>query len=548
MTEIAKAYVQIVPSMQGFGDQVKSTITGATEKAGDSSGKSFGDKFKSAAGVGIKAVGAGITAAAAAGVALAKQSIDAYKDYEQLSGGAEKIFSNMDTSKILGDAQNAWRDMNLSANEYLSMMNSVGATFKQTMGDQKGYETAKTGMQAIADYASGTGRSVSELNDKYAMITRSTSSYQSIADQFSGILPATSADFLKQAQAAGFLSGKYTELTKVPVAEYQEAVTKMLEKGVADMGLAGNTANETANTISGSLAGMKASWSNLLVGIADDNSNMQQLVSDFVENVVNTIQLLIPRIEVILSNIGPMVQQIGSTLIPVIVNAIVSNLPQLVQAGVQLIVTLAGALIQALPQLIAAVPEIFRALVSGFQANWPQIQQAGRDIVDQLGNTLRSLGSQALQWGKDMMSNFINGIKSMIGGIGEAAKSAAATAASFLHFSEPDVGPLSNFHTFAPDMMRMFADGITRNIGTVRNALGGLTGMMADEMGMETGLNAIRAGSYTAARAVPAATGSAGVQVNAKVKFEGALAPLAMVLQPLIEVEAQRVGESYAPA
>lgn len=548
MTEIAKAYVQIVPSMQGFGDQVKSAITGATEKAGDSSGKSFGDKFKSAAGVGIKAVGAGITAAAAAGVALAKQSIEAYKDYEQLSGGAEKIFSNMDTSKILNDAQNAWRDMNLSANEYLSMMNSVGATFKQTMGDQKGYETAKTGMQAIADYASGTGRSVSELNDKYAMITRSTSSYQSIADQFSGILPATSADFLKQAQAAGFLSGKYTELTKVPVAEYQEAVTKMLEKGVADMGLAGNTANETANTISGSLAGMKASWSNLVVGLADDNSNMQQLVSDFVENVVNTIQLLVPRIEVILSNIGPMVQQIGSTLIPVIVNAIVSNLPQLVQAGVQLIVTLAGALIQALPQLIAAVPEIFRALVSGFQQNWPQIQQAGRDIVDQLGNTLRSLGSQALQWGKDMMSNFINGIKSMIGGIGEAAKSAAATAASFLHFSEPDVGPLSNFHTFAPDMMKMFADGITRNIGTVRSALGGLTGMMADEMGMETGLNAIRAGAYTAARAVPSASGSAGVQVNAKVKFEGALAPLAMVLQPLIEVEAQRVGESYAPA
>ena len=94
----------------------------------------------------------------------------------------------------------------------------------------------------------------------------------------------------------------------------------------------------------------------------------------------------------------------------------------------------------------------------------------------------------------------------------------------------------------------MFADGITRNIGTVRSALGGLTGMMADEMGMETGLNAIRAGAYTAARAVPSASGSAGVQVNAKVKFEGALAPLAMVLQPLIEVEAQRVGESYAPA
>ncbi len=548
MTEIGKAYIQIVPSMQGFGDQVKSTISSQSGNAGDSGGKTFGEKFKSAAGAGIKAVGAGITAAAAAGVALAKQSIDAYKDYEQLSGGAEKIFSNMDTSKILSDAQNAWRDMNLSANEYLSMMNSVGATFKQTMGDQKGYETAKTGMQAIADYASGTGRSVSELNDKYAMITRSTSSYQSIADQFSGILPATSADFLKQAQAAGFLSGKYTELTKVPVAEYQEAVTKMLEKGVADMGLAGNTANETANTISGSLAGMKASWSNLVVGLADDNSNMQQLVNDFVENVVNTIQLLGPRIEVILNNIGPMVQQIGSTLIPVIVNAIVSNLPQLVQAGVQLIVTLAGALVQALPQLIAAIPEIFRALVNGFQANWPQIQQAGRDIINQLGNTLRSLGSQALNWGKDLIQNFINGIKSKLSAVGEAVSSVAQKAASYLHFSEPDEGPLSNFHTFAPDMMRIFADGITRNIGTVKSALNGLTGMMADEMGGENGVNALRAGTYTASRSAAAASGTGETQTIVKVKFEGSMAPLAMILQPLIEVETVRVGESYAPA
>ena len=102
------------------------------------------------------------------------------------------------------------------------------------MGDAAGYEAAKTGLKAISDYASGTGKNVDELSQKFTLITRSTSSYQSIADQFSGILPATSAGFLEQAQAAGVLSGKYKQLTEVPIDEYQAAVSKMLEKGVAD--------------------------------------------------------------------------------------------------------------------------------------------------------------------------------------------------------------------------------------------------------------------------------------------------------------------------
>ena len=95
---------------------------------------------------------------------------------------------------------------------------------------QKGYDAARKGLMSISDYASGTGKSFEELSQKLAMITRSTASYQSIADQFSGILPATSADFLAQAQAAGFLSKQYKKLTDVPISEYQKAVTEMLAR------------------------------------------------------------------------------------------------------------------------------------------------------------------------------------------------------------------------------------------------------------------------------------------------------------------------------
>ena len=164
---------------------------------------------------------------------MTKSAVDGFAEYEQLAGGAQKIFDQMDYSKIAQDANNAYKELGLSANQYLSVINDVGATFAATMGDEAGYEAARTGLKAISDYASGTGKNVNELSQKFTLITRSTSSYQSIADQFSGILPATSAGFLEQAQAAGFLSDSYTQLTEVPIAEYQDAVSKMLEQGVS---------------------------------------------------------------------------------------------------------------------------------------------------------------------------------------------------------------------------------------------------------------------------------------------------------------------------
>lgn len=237
---------------------------------GDDKGlKSTMDKLGSIGKSALKGMVAGTTAVATGFTALVTASVKARGEMEQLVGGTKKIFDQMDYAQIEKDASEAYKTMNLSARDYLDMMNKVGATFAQTMGDQKGYETAKKGMQAISDYASGTGADISLLNDKFKMITRSTSSYQSIADQFAGILPQTTKDFLEQAQASGFLAKEYKKLTDVPVAEYQQAVSSMLEKGVADMGLLGNTYAESTQTMTGSIAMLKTSWDNFLSGSGD---------------------------------------------------------------------------------------------------------------------------------------------------------------------------------------------------------------------------------------------------------------------------------------
>ncbi|MBR3430163.1 MAG: hypothetical protein IKG87_08715, partial [Clostridia bacterium] len=387
MTEIGKAYIQIVPSMQGFGDTVKTAITGETGRAGDSGGKQFGESFRSsamtgmekvksvvsntlaaAAKVGVAAIGAASTAV----VGLTKTAVKQYGEYEQLVGGAQKIFDQMDYSKIAADAQDAYRTMNLSASEYLSMMNSVGATFSQTMGDEKGYETAKRGMQAIADYASGTGKDVANLNDKFALITRSASSYQSIADQFSGILPALSKDFLSQAQAAGYLSKNYTDLTKVPVAEYQEAVSKMLQKGVEDLGLTNNTVKESEQTLTGSIAAMKASWQNLITGLADPNADLGSLIGTFVDRGVIALRNLTPAIKQTMQGISRLVKEAAPIIAAELPGLITDLLPSLLSAAASMV----SAVIENLPGILKAIgdaiPGIMEQIFASIESILPE--------------------------------------------------------------------------------------------------------------------------------------------------------------------------------
>lgn len=365
--------------------------------------KTFSEKLKSGfKGLTKMAAKAAVGAAAAGGVAfvkLIKDSTQAYAEYEQLVGGVQKIFDEANITKIMEDANNAYKNLNMSASEYLATINQTGASFAQTMGDQKGYDVAKKGMQAIADYASGTGRNLEELNEKYSLITRSTSSYQSIADQFSGILPATSAAFLEQAQAAGYLSDSYTSLTEVPINEYQEAVTNMLEKGVKDMGLWGNTAAESTKTVTGSLAMMKAAWKNLVTGLSDPDADIGQLINNFVVSAEAAAKNLIPVIKNALTGVAQLITGLAPIIIaelPEIINVLTNEIPPLImaigqaildnadalgQAAVGLFLALNDGLYQVLPVLIEAVPVLIHALIDGFIQNSDLMAKCGEDLI-----------------------------------------------------------------------------------------------------------------------------------------------------------------------
>ena len=84
-------------------------------------------------------------------------------------------------------------------------------------------------------------------------------------------------------------------------------------------------------------------------------------------------------------------------------------------------------------------------------------------IPKKLFNILGNLGKTAVNWGKDLLAGFINGIKSKIGDLKNTIAGVGDKVKSFLHFTEPDEGPLKNFNSWAPDMMRNYSRGILDN-------------------------------------------------------------------------------------
>ena len=204
---------------------------------------------------------------------------------------------------------------------------------------------------------------------------------------------------------------------------------------------------------------------------------------------------------------------------------------------------------QSWSSMVQSLSSKIQELAAQFRQGFENAKTAVSTAMENIRSTITSFASSAISWGRDLMSNFINGIREKFAALRDAVASAASTVKSYLGFSEPDKGPLSNFHTFAPDMMDLFARGILQNLGVVESAMQQLTGIAAEEMadGSLMALNAGNAGAYGVSTAQRAGE-QAQTQTNVNISFEGALAPLAMLLQPVIEAETVRLGESYAPA
>lgn len=159
--------------------------------------------------------------------------------------------------------------------------------------------------------------------------------------------------------------------------------------------------------------------------------------------------------------------------------------------------TVSGA-VSAVWEVISTVFSTIWEFISGVATNiWTSITTAFTNILSGITGTIgnikdsivtgftaaidwiKALPAQAVQWGRDIINSIVDGIKSAVSKVGEAVSGVASKIKGFLGFSEPDEGPLSDFHTYMPDMIDLMTKGISAGKAKVRDALGALTGDMS---------------------------------------------------------------------
>lgn len=117
----------------------------------------------------------------------------------------------------------------------------------------------------------------------------------------------------------------------------------------------------------------------------------------------------------------------------------------------------------------------------GLQAVGSGLKSAVSTVGGWISSGLSSIGSKAVKWGKDIVGGLASGITSVKSNLNVQVKSIAETIKDNIGFSEPKEGPLSDFHTYMPDMIQLMVKGIKENKKYAINAVADLAAGMAEE-------------------------------------------------------------------
>lgn len=154
--------------------------------------------------------------------------------------------------------------------------------------------------------------------------------------------------------------------------------------------------------------------------------------------------------------------------------------------------------------------EIKTSIKETFDNMKTTVSDAFTNMKTTISDKVTDIKNNMLQWGKDMIQNFIDGIKAKIADVKQTMSDIAAAVKEYIHFSQPDVGPLSDFNTYAPDMMKLFAEGILQNASLVTDAVEKSFNLKPVIMGGTS--NQVLAGNNTVATSQP---------INVSIALEG---------------------------
>lgn len=418
-TELAKAYVQIIPSAKGIQGRIRKEL----EPEADSAGSSFGGKMVGM----IKKV----IATAAIGKALSA-SISEGAALEQSLGGIETLFKDS-ADKVKANAAKAYQTAGMSANDYMELTTSFSASLLSSLaGDtSKAADVADMAMVDMSDNANKMGTNMEDIKNAYQGFAKQN---YTMLDNLKLGYGGTKSEMERLLADAQKISG--VEYNIDNLSDVYSAIHVI--QGQLD--ITGTTAKEAATTISGSFNQMKAAAKNVMGEIAlgmDVGPALNELantiitfaVGNLLPAVWNVISALPSAIVTFVTALGPQLFAAVSGLIPQIASGITTGIPTLYQSAMQLMDQFNIGIQEQLPILLQNGVDFITNIVNGILQNLPQVITMAGNIITYFANTIISMFPTVLSAGASLLLKLVNGI---INNLPQIAQAAATTIVRFV--------------------------------------------------------------------------------------------------------------------
>ena len=208
-------------------------------------------------------------------------------------------------------------------------------------------------------------------------------------------------------------------------------------------------------------------WNGIKTVVTTVVTAIQTFITTAWNAIKNTVTTVLNAIKTVITTVWNAIKAAVTT----VVNAI-KNVISTVWNGIKNTVS---TVVNGIKNTVSTVFNNIKSSISGTMGNIVSVIKNG---FNNAISFITSLPSKALQWGKDMIMGIVNGIKSCIGAVGDAVSSVANKIKSFLHFSVPDEGPLTDYESWMPDFMKGLAKGIEDSKSMVARAMDGVAADM----------------------------------------------------------------------
>lgn len=373
------------------------------------------------------ALAASAAAATAVG-ALAKEAIASFGDYEQLAGGAKLMFGEA-YDFIAEKAKTAYKDIQMSQNDYLEQVNGFAIGLKNAMGgDEIGAaKLADRIVTAEADIVAATGNTAENVQNAFNGIMKNN--YTMLDNLQIGITPTKEGfqELIDKVNAYKEAQGDATRYTIDNLADCQNALVDYIEM----RGLAGYAQAEGADTLQGSMASMTAAWQNMLTGMADPTQDFDELISALIDSVLNFSNNLMPRIMAVLPQMATGITELTENLLPLIPDTLEQMLPSVIEGANSLIAALLDTLSSiadtAIPIVTENADEIINTLLSGLISAVPNLASSAADLCSALVMAILDNADIITQGAVDIVLALAQGLTDNLDSLIPAVVNAALT-------------------------------------------------------------------------------------------------------------------------